>query len=296
MHNLDSLVDPPFLSHRSWLPVPTDADSFIKELIIAELNSAIDSQDEINKCINSESIMSYLEYAKPDHLYKVKLPSGSERELKKDDIEFILNEGLGKDENRNKINKGKNGKQKIGKSAFKDFTKTYCFNNEDHQKLDQKFSALTSLNNYLKPINHSLPLHIGTIVKINLTSQFLLCIQPKCDSVRIKDDRNFLFLTLDHVEENFDIVIVDDNNVVIKLSISKNVHDIVTYKFSANENGAVRSINIGGVPSFRSANTPLLNWIAQLKESLSLSIVQKYSSDLSRVGFDQYEWLRLHSK
>ena len=105
-----------------------------------------------------------------------------------------------------------------------------------------------------------------------------------------------MFLTLDHVEENFDIVIVDDNNVVIKLSISKNVHDIVTYKFSANENGAVRSINIGGVPSFRSANTPLLNWIAQLKESLSLSIVQKYSSDLSRVGFDQYEWLRLHSK
>jgi hypothetical protein len=140
-------------------------------------------------------------------------------------------------------------------------------------------------------------LTLGTIIKsIANPKNYFVCIQQRCDSVRIKQDneRKFLFLPLTKVENGQFHFITPEG---IKLRLDKKSYSIKTIKFKCdNSNGEIKAIfdEIDKKYKFKEIydKGDIFEWIFDLKDLHSQRIVTDYALQLSRVGLDESEWLR----
>lgn len=145
-------------------------------------------------------------------------------------------------------------------------------------------------------------LTMGTIVKFQKVNEsdwsFLLCIQQSCDSVRIGqgEERTFLFLPLVQGIKGEAVVVGENHHLIVD---SKS-YSIELYKFSPR-NGSDAQIIAQPLPQdnqyvFTDITGKQFFWVAELKEMFAQHIVSAYASQLSRVGIDNSEWIRLVGK
>ncbi|HII81629.1 MAG TPA: hypothetical protein HA261_14865 [Methanosarcina sp.] len=293
LSNLSQEIDPPYLAHRALLPNPDDAKNHAIDIITSEFHSILENY-EVGENANFEAIEAWIKREEQKgNSFELAINDSDIIELEADNICEFEKCGI---ENSNwfetKVSKTKRGK--FSKSGHKLLTKTLCVGSEDPVTLDYKFAMLTSLkNNYglskIKPI-----LTLGTIVmdadRDPDTRSFWLCIQPRCDSVRLEDKRSFPFLQLKKVEgagENFDLVI--QNGEYIKLKINYEPYKSKLFEFEPiNPDQVIRAneklIFKGKDRDFK--------WVSELKSEHALRVVHKFATNLSRIGLDESEWLR----
>lgn len=295
LSNLSQEIDPPYLAHRALLPNPDDAKNHAIDIITSEFHSILESY-EVGENANFEAIEAWIKREEQKgSSFKLSISDSDSDiiELEADNICEFEKRGI---ENSNwfetKVSKTKRGK--FSKSGHKLLTKTLCTGSEDPVRLDYKFAMLTSLkNNYgllkIKPI-----LTLGTIVmELNSdpeTQSFWLCIQPRCDSVRLEDERSFPFLQLKKVEgadENFDLVI--QNGEYIKLKINYEPYKSKLFEFEPINSDQV--IRADGELIFKGKDRDF-KWVSELKSEHALRVVHKFATNLSRIGLDESEWLR----
>lgn len=140
-------------------------------------------------------------------------------------------------------------------------------------------------------------LSTGTIVKIrqNDTTKYLLCIQQRCDSIRLSEEeqRNFLFLPLKEGNGG-EAVVIDAHKHLI---LNKKSYALESYAFSSTEQEtSVITQDKDGQSVFIDANGNLFEWVAELKDLFAQHLVALYTAELSRVGIDNSEWIRLIGK
>lgn len=185
-----------------------------------------------------------------------------------------------------------NKEEKYRKDAIKLFS-----TNEDTNTPNYLLAKLIQHKNIFSSKQTTHRLSTGTIVKIeqNGISKYLLCIQQRCDSVRLKEgvQRNFLFLPL--IEGNGgEAVVIDAHKHLI---LNKKSYALESYTFSAtkNETSVITQIK-GGKKVFVDVNNNLFEWVAELKELFAQHLVALYAAELSRVGIHNSEWIRLIGK
>lgn len=131
-------------------------------------------------------------------------------------------------------------------------------------------------------------INYGSILKKD--SNYYLCLEPKCDCERLKQDTSFLFIKLTENEQKFDFVIKDQNF-------------IKTLIIPENMSASLCSITFSPCPTSKNIMTDTdskittvdgkeYTWICQLKDVYVQKNIYKIFGNYSRVGFDQFEWLR----
>ena len=144
----------------------------------------------------------------------------------------------------------------------------------------------------------------GTIVKHELTkaegtrSEYLICLQPLCDTVRLKNSTSFLFHVLDASKRKGSVV-VQDGDTLIRLYFKPDVASVRTVSFQPDSQvQCIRAIQTTGECNFTfsTCNSDKFTWKGQLKKDHALRIVNQFASQLARVGLTESEWLRLLSK
>jgi len=137
-------------------------------------------------------------------------------------------------------------------------------------------------------------LTLGTIIKCTTTNTYYICLQQRCDSVRIQGERRFLFLPLEQNEDHYSIIVSKES----KFRINESSYALKTIKFNANnDEQAIYAIkDDNGKYLFRSIHQEQYEWIIDLKEMHAQRIVNNYCAQLSRVGLNESEWLRLQAK
>lgn len=181
------------------------------------------------------------------------------------------------------------------KEAINNSTLFFSTDEVSAQKANIQFAILTHHKNAfgVKPDNPFLTL--GTVV-LN-SDNYYVCIQQRCDSVRLKGERKFLFLPLTSTDSNSNIHIVIDGNH--HLGVSNSTYAIKTVKFKPQDGeDCIYAKNVAGETKenkyiFESIYGEVFEWILELKELHAQRIVDAYCSLLSRVGLDESEWLRL---
>lgn len=176
---------------------------------------------------------------------------------------------------------------------------TDLFCSQDSDLSNYKWSRLLQYNNLFSSSKvHKLTL--GTIVKCQEKDdadwKYLLCIQQRCDSVRIpaQEERTFLFLPLVKGMKGEAIVVGENDHYIV----NNKTYSIESHKFSPKVNEAF----IASQPIenneyvFQDKNGINYIWVAELNEMFAQSIVSAYASQLSRVGIDNSEWMRLIGK
>jgi hypothetical protein len=159
-------------------------------------------------------------------------------------------------------------------------------------------------------------LEFGTIVSRN--DEYFVCLQPLCDTVRLKENTRFIFAPSAVASQEypkaakpgagddskkrekkppkaFDIVVISPEGENVRLRVSNKASETQTFIFAPDEDKVISARKDGGVWSFSCADGSVFQWIADLRGPFVQRLAQRVANDLSRIGLDEFEWLRQKS-
>lgn len=293
LNNFATDLDAPYLTHRSLLANPEEAEEHIVALVAAELSAILEEKD-VKANANIEAIKRWIDYKKPgDDKFILEVSPGSIQQLENALIIELLEKGISKvDETKYGLSKTqKSNPHKVG------FSQMYQCTDKIKRNLDEKFAVIASLRSfYGKPVPR---LNLGSIIKTTDTVQYYICIQPRCDCIRITEETNFLFLPLTpHPSGDKFNIVLWDNDEYVRLNIEKKSNVIKLIQFDPAKSGVDRVISFeqSGNYYFEDTSGSKYQWIGELKSEHALRLANEFASELSRVGPAESEWLRLYSK
>lgn len=160
-----------------------------------------------------------------------------------------------------------------------------------------EFAKLTHHKNYFKPSLTPPVLSLGTVVMSLSTKEYYVCVQQRCDSVRISEGvRNFIFLPLKEkggkhpiLTDEGKALMVDYTSYNIKVFPFKATDGCVVARRNANEEYIFVSNKIFEDDEDISEE---YRWIVDLKDLHAQRIINAYCAQVYRVGLDESEWLR----
>ena len=291
-------LDAPYMGHKAMLPVQNDSeDLFLK--LFGDTISDLLNYTSIPQKVQTELIDIWIESNLANESISL---NGKNIQRTQDAIKALLHsakEDIGK--RFEEVFNGKLSKREIEK-LYKDPKTTELFLNLDQQNnkdaFNEKFAKLTHHKSLFIPKNIAPKLTLGTIIRSTSNQDnYYVCIQQRCDSVRLRRDeeRKFLFLPLTKTEENKFHILTPEG---VKLKLDKKTYSIKTIKFKSNcDEGEVKGIidNENGKYTFTQIyeGEEQYQWVLDLKDLHSQRIVTNYVSSLSRVGLDEFEWLRI---
>ena len=308
-------MDPPYLTHRAWLPNPGDAMDFAMNIICSEFYSILDHA-EVGEKANLEAIKAWLKYK--DYGEEITLHlQNADRKVSFEKFIELLERGV------EDVNKDCVDTDKITNRFYRSFTKTFCQNDLSigesfSEDLDKKannfnceFTMLTCLQQQYGGNENKPLLTAGTILKEFSTRKHWLCLQPRCDCVRIKEDsRNFFFLQLEKKDGNsgFDLVLPDTDSLpenaaespeskkqknYIKFGITYKIYDSILLNFKPNYDNKVRWAEQEGTQYyFITTDGKRFSWISEMKDDHIQKILNNFAAEIARVGINEFEWSR----
>jgi len=287
-------LDSAYLTHRALCPVPEDAEELVVDSLIGSIESILSCEKVARKCnidmikywIDSNLIENKEILVNNAKANKLSIGKDEMKEWLKDGYRKILEKKLeekGRILNSSKWeNYGRNG-------LLKDTV--LLFSEDDNSNHD--FAILTHhKSNFYKP-GYKPKLSLGTVLKTSGDeSYYYLCIQPRCDSVRMEkgETRKFLFLPLETTDKDkrFSIIFKNKNGKYIKFKIKNHSYNLTTIYFQQTEKGAVIAVD----DCFIDTDNKKYDWLLDLKDSHAQKIANEFAAKLSRVGIDESEWLR----
>jgi len=306
LKHFNSGLDPAFVSHRAMCPNPDDAGELLKTTI-TEAFDAILSYENIPDVVNYEAIENWIrgnrwrnKEIKPTNKKRYKIIIDRQKRLEWQKVgypEFLKKTYSASNNDKITDKQLENyDRNKLKKDAVLCFTKIGYRGHEE-------FAILTHQKSTFKGTSQLPMLTLGTVVKNPVNDIYLLCIQQRCESVRLKENenRNFLFLPIEQLES------VDEKNcnclhrkgsgrmtyLLVKNSPS---HKVISIQFTATNGNNFIQAEIDDTASntltFQCKQGVKYKWIFDLKESHAQKIVNDYAANLSRVGVDESEWLR----
>jgi hypothetical protein len=292
-------IDPAFLSHKALLPNPEDAEEQFLDILGSEIKSILkgsNTKDYLPKI----DIKTYLEDTLDDKLYEFKIPQQESLEtieIPKEIARSLLVRftEVGIENVFFKKDTPIKDRNLFSENCYQDLTNYYTSSVELAKESNKKLALLTSIkSNYNSPIPPLLTQ--GSVVFKRSDNTYWLCIQPKCDTIRIEGNRDFLFLPLKMVNEGerFDFLL-KINSHYIYFRITQTIYKSQFFTFKANANREIRGVLDNDKIVFKGNTNPPLEWIGELKSDFAQSIANQFASNLSRVGMDHSEWLRRSS-
>lgn len=289
----DKDLDVSFLSHRLLLPDQENSKEQLIEVLSHSIRALL-NYNQVGESVSTDQIIQWIDQSEFSDSVSV-----AEKEIILDNnfLKSLFSLGIEKTLKVHWENKGYGQMtQKIPSKFQKKLHSkgsTYLMKENDSNSEDCRFSILTHHKSNLKQPNNIPKLSLGTIIKQNDTEDYFLCIQAKCDSVRITDERKFLFLPLtSSLNRKFQIV-VEDGDTYIKLEIPKEAYKLRTIKFvPTKHNDKILGQLDDSSYYFTSTYEEKFLWICDLKDAHAQRVANAYSAQLSRVGLDESEWLR----
>ena len=291
-------IDPPYLSHRCLLPHPEDAKGHIVDIIADELHYLLNNS-EVTDFADLDSIKKWLNHVNPDKEYCIHHSDGNtpyDIDINYDQIISLLQKGYDKTKKSIKYNDDKGVNKPINDKGFKQLSKTFDFTAGDFDKKDYQFAVITSQKSHYVEGSNTPILTQGSILKGIIdgsSSKYWLCIQQKCNCVRLKKETEFSFVPLKNIEGNkgFDLV-VQDQDSYIELRIDYDNHESWLFKFEPASGGVVRAALDNAQFVFKTTDENKFHFISELKENHIQRISNNIATKLSRIGLDESEWQR----
>ncbi|MCG7972472.1 MAG: response regulator receiver domain [Candidatus Thiodiazotropha taylori] len=302
-------LDGAYVGHRAMIPVSEDSEAFLRRLITEEVDAAIEGSGTVPHFAGEQAIEHWLDFStNEENLFK----DNDGNTCSVDAMKAILtcsSENPIK-HNENFSNAITAGFGKIAPGIKKEFAQVF-YDDGDEQTFLREFSRLCDLKREATPRtlteNSSLPiLSLGTIVRPlpadgqgTLPSgvdqgELLLCVQPRCDSVRLAKglDRNFPFLKLRPNQSRFHLVCCVDNQQQT-YEVITSPYSMLMMPFSPAEEAKPK---IEATPSqenfvFTDSKGACYEWVAEMKELQAQHFVSLLGSKATRVGIDWHEWI-----
>jgi Response receiver domain len=173
---------------------------------------------------------------------------------------------------------------------------TQLLSGETSHRANQEFAILMSIRSrYGTPPPR---LTLGTIVHDASRGIYLLCAQPRCDSVRLTGERQFPFLPLKVADDGYDHVVMHGADIITLRLIDEPYRmEMIGFQPWTEEEREVLARPNGDRLFFKSGTREdNFQWIAELRSEHAQRIANALAGKISRVGLNESEWLRLNAK
>ena len=310
LDKFDSKLDAAFLAHRACLPIPDDSEQHMVAQIASELRAIMEEKVGRERPAGMEVIKSWIKEFKGKR--NIKFDVG---DVSQNDVINMLKEGI--DETEIKIvSQGTSGTTSQNalsnskrKSAHTWLTSGFVRSGDgDPKDLDLRLAWITCFRAIDPPDKR---LWLGTAVRrcgsqwsgcphVESGSEFLLCLRPRCDSVRMVEQGSFLFLPLliDSKPGKFQIVVRSSasgpkyRQVGLETDMSR--WEMIEFEPDPIAKAVVAQGEQSGSAGyvFTDVCGNCYEWIGELKTEVAHSVGQTLSATLSRIALDKSEWLR----
>ena len=286
-------LDAPFLTHRILLATPEDAEDYAVDLLSSELLAVLQGQVIGAEYADRRAIRLAL------------------TELKDQNVEFRLMTKKDSDEDPETItvddlmklvDAGPSVLEKISSvsvSPKKLHERLYMLLSEDLKTgvaLHNEFARVSAhaREQVLVDPDYRAKLSLGSIVREE--DEYLVCIQPSCDALRLEKPTQFIFASLSIDPSSFDVIVRNSEGEDIRLKLNAQSSKIRTATFEPDQaTGMVLSPVGNPVQTFRSVEDKSFVWMCDLRTSFAQRFVHRIANNLSRIGLDEFEWQRRHS-
>ncbi len=270
-------LDPAYLGHRVLLANPSEAEDQVVGMFAAELLSVLE-YGGVAKQVGIESIRAWVdEIAENDGLRTDLLSVTS-----KDDLLGLLENGV---DNTKGLQLG----------GWKWEKATHAFTSDD-AKADEANRQFAKMMHIKTQYGDPPPtLTLGTILRSE--SAYWICLQPKCDSVRLDGPTAFPMMPLSReADQRKDIeIVVPHGESWALLSVPHKPAEIRMFTFESNDASKKQVTAIQddeSVWTISSIEGRSFEWVAQLKDEHAQRIANDIGGGFSRVGVNESEWVR----
>ena len=277
----DASLDPAFLTHRACLSQPVDSEQHIVELVASEMRGIM--EDKVAR--QSPAGIELIEHWLQDRFADGKVAFGQGKEMSQREVRAMLEDGVEK----------QRGPLRKGGRDFRVLSGGFSGCPEDGRQLDLRLAAAMSLRQVLAGTERQL--WMGTVVeRIGNDPKTLLCVTPKCDSVRLADISSFLFLSLSKPKPKTpQIVVPAEGNEHRRMTISMEPSGWVMADFDPDPDRTCVLAHCNGADqeyTFKDACGTEYRWVGELKPEFAQSIAQALAERTSRIPLNKSEWLR----
>ena len=283
LERFESGLDPAFLAHRACLYHPQESEQHIVEQIASELHSIMD--DAISR--SSPAGIEVIKHWFSGRFAGDKVIFGSGHEHPVENVLDMLERGL-----EDKANRLLDPQKKFNILSY-GFSKGA----ENSEALDLRLASAMSFRQVLDQRQRHLTM--GTVIHCaeSGSEEFLICVTPKCDSVRLTETTSFIFLPLSNPKQKrVQIVVPVGENDFRRMSISTKSSNWRIMDFNPDSKQRcvlAYSDNSDRTFKFQSVNNnQKYRWIGELKPEFAQSIAQEIAGRMSRVPLNKSEWLR----
>lgn len=273
-------IDLGYVGQRALVYPSAEAEDHLLGMLIAEMRAIIEDDEETRASTDADAVALWLkresEHGRGGQFSPKALAAAVETDLFDGEC----------------LNKLKQAHPELNPLKPKQgLTAHFTSSQEIARAADERFAMRMTLK-----LVHDRPeriLSIGTVVA-DKHGDYWLCIQPACDSLRIKGTRRYPFVPLRVVTTKFDYV-VEDNGQAVYLRLSRKPLEIEHWTFRAGSR--VQAVVAKGDPlCFVTTSRRRFRWVAQLNEGHAQRAAHRLGVEQSRVGLAESDWLRRMSE
>ena len=293
-----SSLDGAYLLHRILQCNPSEAEDLALERIAAELSCLMENANVAASSLQAPVIKSWIEDREKNGKLKfpnngVLINSTSMYELSKVGLQAWKK---AEKEARNGV-------------SVKRLMDIFYPAESDARTSNQDFSRLTTFKREFGRIRQDdfrPRLSLGSLVKVRSDlgdsslymglSDFLVCVQPRCDSVRIEESRAFPFQIARHNSEKFNIVVDGVGSKAYLLAEFKPMNTIMLTFSPRDGEGSIFAFKQDGQYLFKDECGRCFQWVGDIDDLKAQRIASEIGAQMHRVGVSDFEWLRLGSK
>lgn len=299
-------MDGPYFLHRASIGTAEDAEQYALDIVLSELKSVVDRDGVARRWAGSEAITNRIDaMAKDEEFLDFHFERDGKALVAKAPIaevkQFVIS---GRND---QLFSFKSEPKPVKKEYEKSFPSVFSESLKEAQESMYEFASLTGVRSFpgsrvFNDGSGALPvLRLGTIIR-NSVSEYWLCLQAACDSVRVTKKTAFFFVPLEvegsRPEHVVPVLDAKGNVSYVGLKLaSKAYTKSVSYVFEpilCDASLCVSAVKRSkGAFSFTDVKGNSYLWVADLKQRRALRVSQKVGSELARIGFDEFEPFRI---
>jgi hypothetical protein len=290
-------LDPAYLWHRAIQGRPSDAEDHLVSLVASEVRSVLDDE-QVGRQANLDAIDRWL--ARND-ITDFGPHFGEATARTAADVHELLDSGTAGKTAKSiaAIAKFKKMKRDDGPHRKTQALAVFANSAPEAARSNEEFAALMSLKTHY---THPIPqLQLGTLLSkgTGASRSYWLCVQPRCDSVRLDGYRAFPLLPLTVASDTrpkFDIVLLKRDAESVKLRLSGRPYDLSMVSFLPTPDGADAILAVSSRKRYRfNAEKAVYWWEGDLKDEHAQRVADNLAFQFGRVGLTESEWLLLSS-
>lgn len=299
-------MDGPYFLHRASIVTADDAEQYALDIVLSELKSVVDRDGVARRWAGNNAISNRIDtLAKGEDYLKLHYEKDGKPLIAKAPLEEVKDFVISGRSNRPFTFAAEPRPKKV--DYEKNWSSIFSEGIQEANSSMYEFACLTGIRAFpgsrvFNDGSGSLPtLRLGTILRKS-SSEYWLCLQAECDSVRVKSKTAFFFVPLEIASGQPQHVVpaVDSVGKVTYLGlnlVSKAYTKSVSFVFEPILCDAFLRVaaerRANGAFSFTDTKGISFVWVADLKQRRALRVSQQVGAELSRIGFDEFEPFRV---